>query len=109
MRQRARIVRLRAGLTAVAATLGAAVAATLGAAETGTLGAASAVTQGATLSSAAPASGGHPPSQARVVIHPMIKVSPSAPAARPAGGYTPAQIRAAYFLNPLLRAGINGT
>src|SRR5215468_9019699 len=100
MRQRARIVRLGAGLTAVAATLGTAVA--------GTLGAASAVTQGATLASAPSAAGARSPSPARVVIHPMIRVSPSASAVRPAGGYTPAQIRAAYLVNPLLRKGING-
>ncbi len=44
-----------------------------------------------------------------VSVFPMLRVPPSRVAAAPFGGYTPAQIRAAYFLNPLLRKGINGT
>lgn len=41
-------------------------------------------------------------------VFPMLKVPTPRAAAAPFGGYTPAQIRAAYFLRPLLRKGING-
>ena len=40
---------------------------------------------------------------------PMIRVPSPRPRSRPSGGYTPAQIRGAYHLRPLTRAGINGT
>ncbi|HXP22473.1 MAG TPA: S53 family peptidase [Streptosporangiaceae bacterium] len=43
-----------------------------------------------------------------VTVYPQVVFSGSRTAAAPAGGYTPAQIRAAYFLSPLLRAGIDG-
>ncbi len=43
-----------------------------------------------------------------VSIAPQIRVPTMRPAAQPAGGYTPSQIRAAYFINPLLRRGIDG-
>jgi subtilase family serine protease len=45
---------------------------------------------------------------AAVSVFPMLKVPTLRVAAAPFGGYTPAQIRAAYFLNPLLRKGIDG-
>ena len=38
----------------------------------------------------------------------MLRVPAARLSAVPSGGYTPAQIRAAYFIGPLLRAGING-
>jgi subtilase family serine protease len=44
-----------------------------------------------------------------VSVYPMVKVPAPQATAGPSGGYTPAQIRAAYFLNPLLRKGISGT
>jgi subtilase family serine protease len=43
-----------------------------------------------------------------VRIFPQVRVGQGQPAIAPSGGYTPAQIRAAYFLRPLLNAGING-
>ncbi len=43
-----------------------------------------------------------------VVVEPAIRVPNARPEAAPFGGYTPAQIRAAYFLNPLLHKGTNG-
>src|SRR5689334_7782306 len=46
---------------------------------------------------------------ATVSVYPMLRVPTMQPTARPSGGYTPAQIRAAYFVNPLLHKGINGT
>ena len=46
--------------------------------------------------------------RATVSIAPQVRVLASGRALGPGGGYTPAQIRAAYFLNPLLHAGING-
>src|SRR5579859_318963 len=45
---------------------------------------------------------------AAVSVYPMIRVPAGRVSASPSGGYTPAQIRAAYYLGPLLRAGING-
>jgi subtilase family serine protease len=45
---------------------------------------------------------------ATVSVYPMVRVPALQATAGPSGGYTPAQIRAAYFLNPLLRKGING-
>ena len=45
---------------------------------------------------------------ARVTIFPMVRVQRGAFAAASSAGYTPAQIRAAYFENPLLRAGVDG-
>lgn len=42
-------------------------------------------------------------------IFPMLRYGHPAPSAARAGGYTPAQIRAAYYVNPLLGLGINGT
>jgi subtilase family serine protease len=46
--------------------------------------------------------------QPRVSIFPQVRVVGSRATARPTGGYSPAQIRAAYFVGPLLRAGITG-
>jgi subtilase family serine protease len=43
-----------------------------------------------------------------VRIYPQVRIRGEFPAALPAVGYTPAQIRAAYFVGALLRAGING-
>ena len=43
-----------------------------------------------------------------VSVFPMVHVPTSRMTALPSGGYTPAQIRTAYYLGPLLRAGING-
>ncbi len=45
---------------------------------------------------------------ARVSVFPMVRVVGSGPTARPTGGYSPAQIRAAYFVGSLFRAGITG-
>jgi len=64
------------------------------------------------LLAAAPASGVQPDSRAArtatVSVFPMLRVPTARMTALPSGGYTPAQIRAAYFLGPLLRSGING-
>lgn len=46
---------------------------------------------------------------AMVTVFPMVRVPRMQATAGLSGGYTPTQIRAAYFLNPLLRTGINGT
>ncbi len=43
-----------------------------------------------------------------VSIAPLVRVPIARPMAQPFGGYTPAQIRAAYSVNALLRSGING-
>jgi subtilase family serine protease len=45
---------------------------------------------------------------ARVSIFPQVRVARSRATATPTGGYSPAQIRAAYAVGPLLRAGITG-
>ncbi len=45
---------------------------------------------------------------ARILIAPQIRIPRMRPSIGPEGGYTPAQLRAAYFVNPLLRSGING-
>src|SRR6185437_4390113 len=52
----------------------------------------------------------HPPIAKAPVIRlvPQVHWRPAAVTVAPSGGYVPAQIRAAYFLNPLLRSGING-
>ncbi len=50
----------------------------------------------------------HTSQPATLSIFPMVRVPTLRAAALPFGGYTPAQIRAAYFLNPLLRKGIDG-
>jgi subtilase family serine protease len=44
-----------------------------------------------------------------VRVAPMIRVPSATLTAGPAGGYTPAQIRGAYALGALTKAGINGT
>lgn len=43
-----------------------------------------------------------------VSVFPMVRVPTLRMAAAPSGGYTPAQIRKAYVLKPLLHSGING-
>jgi subtilase family serine protease len=43
-----------------------------------------------------------------IAIHPQVRYANKQPATSPGGGYTPAQLRAAYFVNPLLRSGIDG-
>jgi subtilase family serine protease len=43
-----------------------------------------------------------------VAVIPLARVPTRRPQAQPFGGYTPAQIRAAYSVTPLLRRGING-
>jgi subtilase family serine protease len=48
------------------------------------------------------------PGLAGVSVFPMVHVPGGQMAARPSGGYTPAQIRNAYDVRPLLRAGITG-
>ena len=48
------------------------------------------------------------PGLAGVSVFPMVQVPVSQVTASPSGGYTPAQIRTAYDVRPLLRAGING-
>ena len=49
------------------------------------------------------------PAGLTVRIKPQIEIPSARPAARPQfGGYTPAQLHAAYFENPLLSKGING-
>jgi subtilase family serine protease len=45
---------------------------------------------------------------APIAIYPQVRVVGRRVTAAPAGGYTPAQLRAAYFVNPLFRAGITG-
>jgi subtilase family serine protease len=45
---------------------------------------------------------------ADVSVFPMVHVPDRQVTATPSGGYTPAQIRTAYDVRPLLRAGING-
>jgi subtilase family serine protease len=74
------------------------------------------VAGGAAAAAVAAAASGGPPAHALrhaarpplVSIFPMLRVPTFRMTAVPSGGYTPAQIRAAYYLNPLLRAGING-
>src|SRR6266567_6628855 len=51
---------------------------------------------------------GRPGGQAAISVFPMLRVPSMRMTAAPSGGYTPAQIRAAYFVNPLLRSGIDG-
>jgi subtilase family serine protease len=55
-----------------------------------------------------PSAGRYASRSSTLSIFPMLRVPTFRVAAAPFGGYTPAQIRAAYFLNPLLRRGING-
>ncbi|HVB42460.1 MAG TPA: S53 family peptidase [Streptosporangiaceae bacterium] len=43
-----------------------------------------------------------------VRIFPMVRLVTPGPSGGLPGGYTPAQIRSAYFVNPLLRRGIDG-
>ena len=43
-----------------------------------------------------------------VTVFPQIRLPRVLPEAQPLGGYTPAQIRMAYSVGPLLRRGING-
>jgi subtilase family serine protease len=43
-----------------------------------------------------------------VTVRPQVTVPSAHPSAQLPGGYTPAQLRAAYYVNPLLRSGING-
>jgi subtilase family serine protease len=45
---------------------------------------------------------------ATVHVFPMVHIPGREPTAAPSGGYTPAQLRAAYFINPLLRSGVTG-
>jgi subtilase family serine protease len=45
---------------------------------------------------------------ASVIVFPQLRTGHVRPTPALAGGYVPAQIRAAYFLNPLLRSGVNG-
>ncbi len=52
---------------------------------------------------------GHQARAATVSVFPMLRVPTMRPTSMPSGGYTPAQIRAAYSVNPLLHKGINGT
>ncbi len=46
--------------------------------------------------------------RAVIKIAPLIRVPSARLSATPVGGYTPAQIRAAYFARPLLYHGVNG-
>jgi len=74
----------------------------------GAMAAIAAATAGAHQASGA----GEASSSARaaiVSIFPMLRVPTIRPMASPSGGYTPAQIRTAYVVNPLLHKGINGT
>jgi subtilase family serine protease len=43
-----------------------------------------------------------------VAVFPQIRLPRAHPAAQPFGGYTPAQLRTAYSVKPLLRRGIDG-
>ena len=55
------------------------------------------------------AAGPAPSAKPAVVrIYPQVRYPSRQASAAPGGGYTPAQIRAAYFVNPLLRSGITG-
>ena len=86
MRQRSGIVRWVAGSATAAALLAAA----------GAWG-------------AQPASGaGRPGRQATLSVFPMLRIPTMRMTAAPSGGYTPAQIQAAYVVSPLLRSGIDG-
>ena len=49
-----------------------------------------------------------PGRQATISVSPMLRVPTMRMTAAPSGGYTPAQIQAAYSVNPLLRSGIDG-
>jgi subtilase family serine protease len=71
-------------------------------------GTAVAVSPTAAPPTAAPPTTAGRPATARIAIAPQIRVPSTHPTAEPSGGYTPAQIRAAYFVNPLLRQGIDG-
>ena len=56
----------------------------------------------------ATAHGARPAGQAALILtYPQVR-STQTPTVLPTAGYTPAQIRAAYFVRPLLRAGITG-
>jgi subtilase family serine protease len=75
--------------------------------------AAAAVVLGTFAASAVPATGADrtaaaKPDLADVSVFPLVHVPGGELAAVPSGGYTPAQIRTAYDVRPLLRAGING-
>src|SRR5260370_33253942 len=48
-----------------------------------------------------------PAGRAAIMIYPSVRFAGPRLTAFPTGGYTPAQIRAAYFVNPLPHAGIN--
>src|SRR5262249_24824457 len=85
-------VRLRAGVVQLVA--GGATAAAL----------AATATSGVQL----PAASRHASGPSTLSLFPMLKVPAPRAAAAPFGGYTTTQIRAAYFLKPLLRKGING-
>jgi subtilase family serine protease len=69
---------------------------------------------GALAASAVPAKGAgrmaaaKHPGLAGVSVFPMVHVPDGQVTALPSGGYTPAQIRTAYDVRPLQRAGING-
>ncbi len=52
--------------------------------------------------------GAHPVRRATISVFPMLRVPTMRMTAAPSGGYAPAQIRAAYEVNPLLRSGVNG-
>lgn len=64
----------------------------------------------AALAFAGGTAGAHLSSAKAPVIRlvPQVRWRPAAVTATPSGGYVPAQLRAAYFVNPLLRSGING-
>ncbi len=72
------------------------------------IGVAAAVVLSGTVSLPAAVRPVHSEAGAVIKIAPQIRIPSARPAANPSGGYTPAQIRAAYFLNPLLVSGING-
>ncbi|HET9899169.1 MAG TPA: S53 family peptidase [Streptosporangiaceae bacterium] len=66
------------------------------------------VSGAATAGTAMPSAPSPIAASAHIVITPQIQIPRMRPATGPWDGYTPAQIRAAYFENPLLRSGING-
>ncbi len=72
------------------------------------LAATAAATSGVHAAAGAAGAAGRASRAQAIWLFPMIRVPSALLTATPSGGYTPAQIRGAYSLGPLTRAGING-